>query len=726
MSDLLERVWPVFEAETREQLQALSAGVVELEGAPEAGAVVPLRRIAHTMKGTAASLGLHDIERTAHAVEDVLGLADAVGGLPPGAVEAVLRAARAMEESLSAAAPGRIGDVEEVLAGLGAAAAPPEGASAPARGRPAPAPGAPVPDDHPASAETARATSARTERRSVRVEAARLDAVAADADQLSVGVSRRERIGKDLARTADALRDALLLVEQGLDDAGVPREPRPRALVEGLERLRDRGVELGREARELRREAERERLSARSLRDTLQELRMVPAEAALQALRPVVREVAAQLGKQVALELSGGEVRLDRRVLDELRAPLLHLVRNALDHGIEAPEARRAAGKREVALLAVRVESRGDRAVVTVRDDGAGISPERLRAAAVQRGAVSAEEAARLDDAAALRLALRPGVSTAAEVTALSGRGIGLDVVAEAVRHLGGGVDVSSERGRGASFVIDVPLMLTGTTGLLFRAGGGLALIATEAVERVLLVAPGDLGTVAGELTVCVEGDQVPFARLAQLLGGSGAPAGQGTAVALLVAASGRRVAFAVDEVLGEQAIVVSALGRRMASASHVAGAAVLDDGRVVSVLQASQLVGAARVPEEARGPTRARIIVADDSLGTRAAMKAILEIAGFLVLPAADGEEALALAREAGCDLVVSDVQMPRLDGVALTRRLKSDPKLSRIPVILVTSLDAAEDRAAGLDAGADGYLVKRDVQHGKLLDLVRQLLPA
>ena len=543
---------------------------------------------------------------------------------------------------------------------------------------------------------------------------------------MMVGVSRRERRGRDLERTAHAVREALLLVQRGLDEAGLPEEVRPRALTEGLEHIRERGVELGRDARELRREAERERLFAHSLRDTLKELRMVPADAALQALRPAVREVAAQVGKKVSLQLSGGEVRLDRRVLDELKAPLLHLVRNALDHGIETPEARRAAGKPEEALLAVRVESRGDRVVITVRDDGDGISPERLRAAAVQRGAVTAAEAARLGDADALRLAFRPGVSTATEITALSGRGVGLDVVAEAVRRLAGGVDVSSERGRGTSFVIDVPLTIAGTTGLLFRAGGGVALLPADAIERVLLVAPGDLGTVAGEVTVCVERDHVPFVPMAQILGASGAAKSTGMAVALLVAAGGKRVAFAVDEVLGEQPIVVSALGRRMAAAPHIAGAAVLDDGRVVAVLQPAHLVGTARVPEQAKGPSRARIIVADDSLGTRAAMKAILELAGFLVLPAADGEEALALARESGCDLVVSDVQMPRLDGLGLTRRLKADPKLARVPVVLITSLDAAEDRAAGLDAGADGYLVKSDVQRGKLLDLVRQLLPA
>ncbi len=725
MSDLLERVWPVFEAETREQIQALAAGIMELEAAPAAGAAVPLRRIAHTLKGTAASLGLNDIERAAHAVEDVLVLVDGGRGLPAEAVEAVLRAARAVEDSLSATTPGRIAEVDEVLARLwavlpGRATVP--GAPAVASDRTAPAgPRQPPPGREPPSARANRA-----EGRSVRVDATRLDAVATDVDQMMVGVSRRERRGRDLERTAHAVREALLLVQRGLDEAGLPEEVRPRALTEGLEHIRERGVELGRDARELRREAERERLFAHSLRDTLKELRMVPADAALQALRPAVREVAAQVGKKVSLQLSGGEVRLDRRVLDELKAPLLHLVRNALDHGIETPEARRAAAKPEEALLAVRVESRGDRVVITVRDDGDGISPERLRAAAVQRGAVTAAEAARLGDADALRLAFRPGVSTATEITALSGRGVGLDVVAEAVRRLAGGVDVSSERGRGTSFVIDVPLTIAGTTGLLFRAGGGVALLPADAIERVLLVAPGDLGTVAGEVTVCVERDHVPFVPMAQILGASGEAKSTGMAVALLVTAGGKRVAFVVDEVLGEQPIVVSALGRRMASAPHIAGAAVLDDGRVVAVLQPAHLVGTARVPEQAKGPSRARIIVADDSLGTRAAMKAILELAGFLVLPAADGEEALALAREAGCDLVVSDVQMPRLDGLGLTRRLKADPKLARVPVVLITSLDAAEDRAAGLDAGADGYLVKSDVQRGKLLDLVRQLLPA
>ena len=801
-SDLLEQVWPVFEAETREQLQALSSGVMEIEDASTPERTGPLLRLAHTIKGSAASVGASDIERLAHAVEDVLALAGDGRGLPGTAVEAVLRAAAAIEESLSAGALGRIvgrrsgarpaarrtprgrhggpgGRRRSPLRTTGRAtstcsprrsarSAPPTAPSAPRardgrarrrsgsprcspatprssrrawRGRRASSRRAAAPTSRASSREPPRTwwscarapepakeplAAKRSEERSIRVDAARLEEVAADVDQMVVGVSRRDRRGRDLQRLEQALREAALLLQRGLAEAGLREDARPRALSEAFDRVRNAGAELGRHGRELRGESDRERGFALALRDTLQDLRMVPAQTALDALRATVRDVAANLGKKVSLHLLGGEVRLDRRVLEEVKAPLLHLVRNALDHGIELPEARTAAGKAPEACLEVRVEARRDHVVITVRDDGVGLSPERLRAAAVQRGLVSPAEAGHLTDAEAAQLAFRPGISTASQVTALSGRGVGLDVVAEAARRLGGSVDVSFERGRGTSFVLEVPLTIAGASGVLFRGAGGLGIIPADAVERVLLVAPADIRTVAGQATVLVDGATVPFSSMAQALGTDGGPDLKGSTVALLVASGGKRVALAVDDVLGEHAIVVSPLGRRMSAVRHIAGATALDDGRVVAVLQPAHLLGAARAKEPGAAPLRPRIIVADDSLTTRTAAKALLEIAGFQVLPAADGEEALALARDPGCDLVVTDVQMPRLDGLDLTRRLKADPALARLPVILVTSLDAPEDRAAGLKAGADGYLVKREVQQGKLLELVRQLLPA
>ncbi|HET8540683.1 MAG TPA: response regulator [Anaeromyxobacter sp.] len=810
MSDVFEQVWPIFEAETREQAQAIAAGVIDLERPGASDRAGPLLRVAHTMKGSAASVGALDIERAAHAIEDVLALAEDGRGLPPHAVEAVLRAAAAIEGSLCGDARGRIPDLERVVGeledgGASGGGAGPGGRAPTAAGAPGPAdldalsedvaalstsdPAAraaragraraaaerlaaglrghaaelasrlarsaaeleaggadvakaiaraaadlvelrgalaPAPAHEPAEPHRDGGGARRADERSIRVDAARVDAIAADVDQLVVGVSRRERRGRDLQRVEQALREAARLLQRGLAEAGVKEDGLPRSLADGLDRLRSIGADFGRHARELRRESDRERVFAHGLRDALLDLRMVPAQTVLGPLRATVRELAAKLGKEVTLHLSGGEVRLDRRVLEELKAPLMHLVRNALDHGIEAAAARRSAGKPAAATLEIRVEPHKDHVVFTVRDDGAGLAPERLRVAAVQRGIVSAAEAARLTDQEAAQLAFQPGVSTAAEITALSGRGVGLDVVAEAARRLGGAVSVAFEHGRGTAFTLEAPLAIAGSTGFLFRAGGGLGILPADAVERVLLVSPSAIGTVAGQATVEVDGAPVPFSSMAQALGTTGGLTGAGATVALLVASGGRRVALAVDEVLGEQAIVVSSLGRRLASARHIAGAAALDDGRVVAVLQPAHLLGVGRLRQAEKEAPRVRIVVADDSLTTRTTAKSILEIAGFEVLPAADGEEALALARDPGCELVVADIQMPRLDGLALTRRLKGDPRLARVPVVLVTSLDSAEDRAAGLKAGADAYVVKRDVQRGKLLELVRQLLPA
>jgi len=299
-------------------------------------------------------------------------------------------------------------------------------------------------------------------------------------------------------------------------------------------------------------------------------------------------------------------------------------------------------------------------------------------------------------------------------------------VVQSTVVRLGGAVDVTSVPGRSTRFDLELPLTMAATAAILFRVGRDLGAISADAVERVLLLGPADVGTVAGRATVEVGTGQAPFAWLSSLLGlppGRMAPKAQ---PALVLALGAQRAVLAVDEVLGQQEVVVGTLGARAARASHLAGASVLDDGRVVGVLNAAEVVRRVQPASlRAQAQHATRVVVADDSLTTRAAMKAVLELAGYQVTAAGDGEEAFQIVRDQGAALVVSDVQMPRLDGLGLAARLKADPRLRSIPVILVTSLDAPEDRAAGLAAGADGYLVKREVQRGKLLELVRQLLP-
>jgi len=708
-ADVLRQIWPIFSAEAREHLEAIGAGVLEIErGGASPAPFESIQRAAHSLKGSAASLGLGDLEKLAHACEDAVAVARAAGRIEAAAVEAVLRAVSAAEGALDRGGAGEahVEGLPALLAALGGGKASPAAAGASAADRTA-EPGKKGPG-------SAGSTGDRADR-AVRVSAETLDSLASHVEMLALGEARTERRARELLALSGRIHEQLAAVSR---EAGAPG---------ALARLAQLGRELARIGQDALRDSARQELDAASIRKDLRDLRMVPAAVALEPLRRTVREAAGRLHKEVELHISGGDIRLDRRVLQRLESPLVHLVRNAVDHGVEPPEARRAAGKPAAGRVEVRVESRGRRIGLVVSDDGVGLSAERIRAAAVAKGILPAEEAARLAEQETYRLLFAPGFSTASEITAISGRGVGLDVVQDAIARLQGTVQVSSVPGRGTSFDLDLPLTLAATTGILCRVAGEVAAVPADAVERVLRLGPADLGTVAGQAMARVASSQVPFASLAQVLGmPGGRPVAGEPRTALLLSLGGQRAALAVDDVLGEQEMVVSSLGRRAAGVAVLAGASVLDDGRVVAVLNAAELLRRGRpAAEGAQALPRARIVVADDSLTTRSAMKAVLEIAGFAVLPAADGEEAWELLADGRTQLLVADVQMPRLDGLALTLRLKADPRLRRIPVVLVTSLDAPEDRMAGLRAGADGYLVKREVEGGRLLELVRQLLP-
>ena len=813
---LLRQIWPIFSAEAREHLQAIGSGILELERDPaRAGVVDGIRRTAHSLKGSAASLGLADVEAIAHAIEGSLAGFDARAGLPAVVVEAVLDAVQAVEEALAAVDSGGQARVPGlgalVLAlregkprskGRRARAAPPPAASGPAGllpaleaveadlgrlcapmdterraataraasetarllaatlppalagagerilaalgaiGAGAPDPArlcaalagdlveirqAAIPEPRAAEPASVAGAAAAPADKSIRVLASTLDSLSRQLELLAMAESRHQRRARELGGVETGTREAIRAIEaagQALRAAGLT-EAR-KELSEPVQRLRALAADMKRLARDGQRDAEQQRLVGTVLREDLRALRMVPAALVLEPLRRAVRDVAGRLGKDVDLVLEGGDVRIDRRIVDELRDPLLHLVRNAVDHGLETPEARRAAGKDPCGRVRVSVEPRGSRVGIVVEDDGAGVDVAAVRASAVRRGVLTEEAAARLPEAEAARLVFHAGLSTSRTVSEVSGRGVGLDVVQETVRRLQGLVDLAYTPGRGTRFDLELPLTVAATAAILFRVGREVAALPADAVERVLLLSGSDVGTVAGRPMVKVGDTQIPFTSLARLLGMPGGELRTKGQPALVLLQAAQRIAVAVDEIVGQQDVVVNALGSRVARVPHLAGASVLDDGRVVGVLATADLFRRTQPAVARAAAVRPRIVVADDSLTTRSAVKALLEIAGFTVLPAADGEEAFALIRDGGCQLVVSDIQMPVLDGFGLARRIKADPRLRDIPVVLVTSLETAEDRAAGLEAGADGYLVKREVEHGKLLELVRQLLPA
>jgi two-component system, chemotaxis family, sensor kinase CheA len=456
---------------------------------------------------------------------------------------------------------------------------------------------------------------------------------------------------------------------------------------------------------------------------------MVPFGDACLGLDRTARDVARGAGKDVELVVAGADVLLDRAVAEALRGPLVHLVRNAADHGLEAPAERAAAGKPERGQVTISAVLRGGEVEVTVADDGRGLDLGAIGARARAEGLP--EDA---DPRTLARLVFLPGFTTAGEVTDVSGRGVGLDEVRAGVEALQGSVDVETTPGRGTRFVLLVPLTLVALRALLVRAGGETLAIPATHVRRVLAVHPEDVRAIGGRDTITLDGTAVPVAVLAEVIGLPTPPptARAASVPVLVVAAAGRLVALAVEALLVEREVQIRSLGARVRRAPHVAGAAILPDGEVSLILHVPAVIatalgraGATALHRALEAPRRRhRVLLVDDSPTTRTLERSILEGAGYLVATAADGEEAWGILEREGADALVADVEMPRLDGFALTAAVRGSPRHAGLPVVLVTARDADADRARGLAAGASAYLVKSTFDQRSLLETLQQLL--
>jgi two-component system chemotaxis sensor kinase CheA len=470
--------------------------------------------------------------------------------------------------------------------------------------------------------------------------------------------------------------------------------------------------------------------------------RMLPVAAVFDAFPRLVRDLARDSGKEIALQLLGADTELDRKVLEAIKDPLIHLLRNAVDHGIEPPDARERAGKPRQGTIAVRAFQKGNRILVEVADDGAGINRDRVRQAALKAGLIGADEAETLADERVLRLIFEAGLSTSPIVTGLSGRGVGMGVVRQNVEALHGQAAVDSTPGRGTTITLALPLTMATMQQVLVQAGDQTYGIPVSAVERIQRIDPKDIGRVAGRQAIAFNGEPIALARLADVL--EQPAAGQPDEIdasprvlAVILNALGQRAAFQVDAVLGQQEMVVNSLGRQLARVRNVAGATILGSGQVVLILNPADLLKSVwampdrpdTTPPPARRPDRrsrqATILVVDDSLSLRTLERNILEAAGYTVMVAGDGLEALRLLNsKSRCDLIVSDVMMPHMTGLELTAAVRQQPALKHIPVVLVTSLGSREDMERGIEVGADAYLVKDSFEQSDLLGTIEQLI--
>ena len=735
MKDIRQELLSIFAAEHGEHVSRMRA---LLDSAAEDPAAVPasihneLLRSAHTLKGAARAAGVAVVESLAHRMENLFGRArEGAPRLNRTVIAAVRRALDASEDAIGATIAQRTPlDAGPVLEQLDAALISDgsvEACAAPQTRRDPQS----EPDDNtaPEPFDT------------VRVRAEDLDRLLRSSAQLLAYALGQAQISDGINRFYSAVRSLQVAVEP--NGQGVPA-PGARKRTTPLGSIHEHLRALASSARAIRVQQQRNEWTLEQLAQRLEQdvarVRMVSAHDVFDMFGNMVRDLAREHGKEVEFRAEGLDVYADRRILQALKDPLLHLFRNAVSHGIELPEERRQKAKLPAASISLRVTAQRGRLEATVEDDGRGIDFAAVKATAIRLGILSQADAGTCGTQELLECLMQPGFTTATQVTTLSGRGMGLSVVHEQVRRLQGEIDIRSKHGLGTSVSIAVPLSLATHHVALVSAARQTFAIPTLGIERLYRFKLQDLVRVQGRESIQVDGQYVPLAMLADLLGLHSGPEplkpepGEPQFVRAVLLRSGQeRLALVVDEFSDERHAVVTDLGLPAEKAGKAAGGVVLEDGRVAIVLSPADLVMAYR--QAGRGSSflaatpalareQASILVVDDSITTRALEKSILEAHGYRVRVAVDGIQALELLRAEKADAVIADLMMPRLDGFGLLQAIKKDSQLADIPVVIVSSIERQEDQERGLALGADAYILKQKFDQRELLEIVRQVL--
>jgi two-component system chemotaxis sensor kinase CheA len=580
----------------------------------------------------------------------------------------------------------------------------------------------------------------------VRITVSKLDRLMGEATELIVARMRGEERQRDLLELRRSLtrwqrewrsvRSAYIRLVRRLQERQIDSGELP-ILFKFLESNQRYLQETNRALLQLAQAVAQDNLHLTTLSDQLQEdidgMRLVPFDSTAALFQRVVRDLARDIDKVVQFDISGAHVEIDKTVLDALKDPLMHLLRNAVDHGIEPADVRVQSGKAGYGRVTLAVEQRGSEIVIRVSDDGRGVDPARVRRAIVRARLLSQAEADALSNDEARFYVFQAGLSTNEAVTTISGRGYGMDIVRERVEGLRGRVNIESQVGVGTTVTLNVPVSLTRIRCILLELGEAWYAIPSAVVGRMLTLSRESVFTAEGRDMVVIGGQPVPLVALSTVLRVPGSAGDDERVHVLLLHSGSKSIAFEVDELLSEQELVLKPLGRELARAPLIAGAALLGTGSVVIVLDANDLVRAASgsvlprkraAVEAVPKQRRVQVLVVDDSITTRTLEKNILETAGFDVSVAIDGVEAWSMIADHDFDVVISDVEMPNMNGLDLTVAIKNHPHYSHLPVILLTSLGKPEQREAGLRAGADAYLIKSQFDQGELLNLIQSVL--
>lgn len=766
-SELLSIFW----AEVGDYLQTLNNALLQVEmtyGQDRANILKEMNRVAHSMKGAARAVGIKTIETIAHYMEEVFQIALKDGKeIPPNAADIlydgldIIQNIMEGEENSAEMVAEVLTHLERIVGAMSGAIAQDETthdddsveimALTPEEVRLSPSslaiPSATL------TLETAEINPTllfKSIEETIRVPVYKLDRLMAESSELLVaklqGEEHLQRILQLRRRQSRWLRDwrnvraAYIRLVRRLQEQGEEEAAELAALFKFLEANERNLNETSRDLMQLGQLISVGNMNLSALADSLQgdiaSMRMMPFETLISGFQRTIRDLSRELNKQVHLNVVGATVEIDKSVLDMLNEPLLHLLRNALDHGLETPAEREAKGKPPTGRITIHVEQRGNEIIVRVRDDGKGLDLDKIRARAVRNGIISEADVAELSDDEVRQLIFQQGFSTSDLVTAVSGRGVGMDIVRTRVESMRGQVSVQSVAGEGTTITLRLPVSLTRIRCILLEIGPEQYALPSAIVGRMETVQRADVFTAEGKEMVMVNGRPLPLVPLGAILDIPMTANTQSDLLQVMVLeAADRMVAFEVDHLSSELELVLKPLGAELRNAPFVAGAALMGNGDVIIVLDANDLVryaSGALLPQRriaaprltpATTQRRVRVLVVDDSITTRTLEKNILETAGFDVHVAIDGVEAWEMLGEMEFDLVITDVEMPKMNGLELCQRIKSHHQMA-MPVILLTSLSKPEQREAGLRAGADAYLVKSQFDQGQLLETIQAVL--
>ncbi len=752
--ELLKQLLPMFRIEAQDHLKVISSGLIEIEKSgpvKQAEIIEAVYRESHSLKGAARSVNLTGIVALCQSMENVFSLSRRKAIKPSSRVLDLLHQAIdcigrivVSEDSTSEGVGALIQRLEKAIAEP-EVMAPDKGIdieyepsadkiSAPEPIMPDVKPAPQAPFFAPAGGPAILAPGLSG---TIRVSTAKLDGLLLLAEEMlsiKLAVAQRtkelEGLKDDFVRWGKREERTFKVPEYGEKPAAWHKD-RKDSFVPAFETGLTKLIKA----------MENDRRSFGAMVDALlgdmKKTLMLPCSSLLEIFPKLVRDLSRDTGKEAELSIEGGEIEIDRRVLEQIKDPLIHLVRNCIDHGIEMPDKRERKKKPRCGKIKIAVSSRDSRIEISVSDDGAGIDTAGLKKAALAGGLVSQEEVEGLDESEAPSLVFRSGLTTSRIITDISGRGLGLAIVRENVERLSGIVALDTRPDIGTTVRMVVPLTLATFRGVLVRVGDHLLIVPSTNIDRVARIRREQIKTIENRETISLNNRAVALVSMADALGlRAGAPAADDSVMeAVMLVSAEKHMAFLVDEVLNEQEVLVKGLGSQLLRVRNISGATILGSGKVAPILNVADLmISASRVVPIAAGSAvgvpphkpskRQSILVVEDSITARALLKGILESAGYDVKTAFDGLDALTTLKTGQFDLVVSDVEMPRMNGFELTAGIRADSSLSELPVVLVTALESREDKERGVDAGANAYIVKSSFEQSNLLEVVRRLI--